>query len=49
VLDEYLALKREREELESSEEYVGSVRRSIAMRFGRLLGYSDAALADRLG
>jgi len=49
TFDEYLKLKRERRELEANGEYRGTARRAIAMRFGQLLGYSEEAVAKRLG
>jgi len=49
TLDEYLELKRERRELEAKGQYQGTARRAIAMHFGRLLGYSEEAVAKRLG
>jgi hypothetical protein len=48
VLAKYLALKSERAELVANGEYEGANRRSIAMQFGRLLGYSEEELEARL-
>ena len=48
VLERYLALKAEKERLESEGEYVGDARRSIAEGMGRLLGYSEAHINRRL-
>ena len=48
VLERYLALKAEKERLESEGEYVGDARRGIAEGMGRLLGYSDAHINRRL-
>lgn len=48
VLESYLALKAEKERLESEGEYVRDARRSIAEGMGRLLGYSEAHINRRL-
>ncbi len=48
VLESYLALKAEKERLESEGEYVGDARRGIAAGMGRLLGYSEAHINRRL-
>ena len=48
VLESYLALKAEKERLESKGEYVGDARRDIAVGMGRLLGYSEAHINRRL-
>lgn len=48
VLERYLALKAEKERLESEGEYVGGARREIAVGMGMLLGYSDAHINRRL-
>jgi len=42
VLERYLALKAEKERLESEGKYVGDARRGIAVGMGRLLGYKEA-------
>jgi hypothetical protein len=42
--DVYLALKAEKARLEEAGEYHGDARRNIAMDFGRLLSYPDAAI-----
>jgi hypothetical protein len=48
VLERYLALKAEKERLESEGEYGGDARREIAVGMGRLLGYGDAHINRRL-
>ena len=48
VLESYLALKAEKERLESEGEYVKDARRGIAEGMGRLLGYSEAHINRRL-
>ena len=48
VLERYLALKTEKERLESEGEYVGDAKRSIAEGMGRLLGYSEVHINRRL-
>ena len=47
VIEEYHSLKRERQKLIEDDAYTGEPRRSIAVRFGRLLGYSDEAIERR--
>jgi hypothetical protein len=48
VLAKYLALKSERAEMVANGEYEGANRHSIAMQFGRLLGYSEKNLEAKL-
>ena len=48
VLERYLALKAEKEGLESEGKYGGEARREIAMGMGRLLGYKEAHIDRRL-
>ena len=48
VLAKYHALKKERSEMVATSEYEGANRRSIAMQFGRLLGYSEESIEARL-
>lgn len=48
VLEDYLALKAEKERLEKGRKYAGDVRREIAQQLGRLLGYSDDYIAQSL-
>ena len=48
VLERYMALKAEKERLESEGAYVGDARRGIAEGMGRLLGYSEAHINRRL-
>ena len=47
VIEEYHSLKRERKKLVEEDAYMGDPRRSIAVRFGKLLGYSDEAINKR--
>ena len=47
TLESYLTLKKEREALVASGEYVGAAREDIARRFGRLLSYPDTVV-DKL-
>jgi len=47
VLNEYLSLKEEKKQLEKDGAYTGNPRRDLAVRFGRLLGYSDEAIYAR--
>ena len=48
TLDEYLALKNRRQELAESGNYSGEARKDIAREFGRLLGYPEATIEERL-
>jgi hypothetical protein len=48
VLVNYHALKKERAERIVNGKYEGANRRSIALQFGRLLGYSEEELEARL-
>jgi len=48
VLEQYHALKTKRAEMIANGSYEGDNRRSIALRFGRLLGYSEENLQTRL-
>lgn len=48
VLTKYLALKEERAEMVANGDYEGTNRRSVAMQFGRLLGYSEEAIEAKL-
>ena len=47
TLDAYLKLKENKENLVESGKYEGEARRDIAVRFGRLLGYSDKCILER--
>ena len=47
TLEKYLKLKRDRVKLLESGKYAGVARREIAVRFGRLLGYSDPMINER--
>jgi hypothetical protein len=48
VLEDYLALKAEKESLEKEGGYVGETRKRIARGMGSLLGYSDDYIEERL-
>jgi len=48
VLEEYLSLKAEKRRLVSEDEYAGERRRDIASNMGRLLGYSEEYIDQRL-
>ena len=48
ALREYLAIRVEKEELVAAGAYRGEQRRALAYRFGRLLSYTDEAIARRL-
>ncbi len=48
VLEGYLALKAEKERLEEDGEYMGEVRKRIAWDLGRLMGYSDEYIDERM-
>jgi hypothetical protein len=47
ILEEYLALKKEKAELCKKGKYIGEKRREIAIKFGRLLGYSEECIVER--
>ena len=47
TLDKYLRLKEDKEKLVKAEEYAGEKRKHIAVRFGRLIGYSDLCIQER--
>ncbi len=48
ILEGYLALKAEKESLEEEGEYVGETRKRIARSLGRLLGYRDEYIDERM-
>jgi hypothetical protein len=48
ALDEYLSLKREKEQLIKAGQYTGKVREDIAKRWGRLLGYPESRIDSLL-
>ena len=48
VLQEYLALKEEKQRLEASGEYRGEALTGIARSLGQLLGYPEAVINERL-
>ena len=47
TLDKYLKLKKDKAKLLESGSYEGEARKAIAIRFGRLLGYSDPMINER--
>ena len=47
ALEKYLKLKEDKEKSVASGKYEGDTRRDIAVRFGRLLGYSDTMIHER--
>ena len=47
TLEKYLKLKEDQVKLLESGSYLGDARKDIAVRFGRLLGYSDAMIHAR--
>lgn len=49
TLEKYLKLKEDKKILVESGTYEGDARRDIAVRFGRLLGYSDRMINARWG
>jgi len=48
VLEDYLALKAEKERLEGEEKYVGEARKRIARGMGRLLEYNEDYIEERM-
>ena len=48
-IQEYHSLKQRRQKLVEEEKYTGEYRRNIAVRFGKLLGYSNEAIWRRWG
>ena len=48
VLEGYLSLKAEKERLEEDGEYMGEVRKRIVWDMGRLMGYSDEYIDERM-
>lgn len=47
TLDNYLKMKDDKEKLVDSGKYEGEARREIAIRFGKLLGYSERCILER--
>jgi len=47
TLEKYIKLKEDKARLTESGSYMGDARKDIAVRFGRLLGYSDAMIHAR--
>ena len=48
ILEEYLRLKSEKEQLEKDGRYSGEIRKDIARRMGALLGYDEDYVNERL-
>ncbi len=48
TLNQYLALKADKEKLLAANEYHGQARENIARRFGRLLSYPESVIDDLL-
>ena len=48
TLDEYLALKERKTDLEKSGSYQGEARKDIARQFGKLLSYPDAVIEEKI-
>jgi hypothetical protein len=48
ILDSYIALKAEKENLVQNEKYAGVARKEIARKMGKLLGYSDSYIEGKL-
>lgn len=48
IVEDYFALKTEKEHLEKEGKYVGETRKRIAKEMGRLLGYSDQYIDERM-
>ena len=47
ILEEYLALKKEKAKLCTKSKYIGEKRREVAIKFGKLLGYSEEGIVER--
>ena len=47
ILEEYIALRQEKARLIQQDRYIGEKRREIAIRFGKLLGYSEECIVER--
>ena len=48
VLEQYLALKAHQKKLIDSGQYVGKARRDVAVKFGKIMGYSDESIENWL-
>ncbi len=48
VLEQYLALKQKKQELENAGAYDEPARRKISMEFGRLLSYPDEKIKEKI-
>ena len=48
TLDEYLALKERKKELQEAGSYQGEARKDIARQFGKLLSYPDAVIEEKI-
>ena len=47
TLEKYIKLKEDRTKLLEAGKYAGATRKDIAVRFGRLLGYSDPMINEK--
>ena len=47
IIEEYLNIKQEKASLLKQDEYRGDKIREIAVRFGRLMGYSEECIVER--
>lgn len=47
ILEEYLSIKQDKARLLELDSYTGDKRREIAVRFGKLLGYSEESIVER--
>ncbi len=48
VIEEYLNLKRKKEELEKIQEYKGEARKDISRKFGKLLSYPEKKIEEKI-
>lgn len=48
ILEQYLALKQKKQELENAGAYDEPARRKISMEFGRLLSYPDEKIKEKI-
>lgn len=49
VLEDYLALKKQKADLVARDAYAGQARHEIAWKLGKLLSYPDAKIAELIG
>jgi hypothetical protein len=48
MIQDYLSLKEEKSTLVETDSYLGEARRMVAVKLGRLLGYSESSIKERL-